>query len=617
MCTDRVPSRRTKLGMLKLSVWWHLFQIQAMQLTIRRLSGENPVTVAVEPDAQVEELFEYISAPPFTDLKFYFGSTELRKGARLGDMGVQNRGLVTVAKSPDLDTAIAALPPRYQPAQDFLRAALGNDRVLNDAGAQLLDESQVHALLTVTKSPDPASALDFLMKHVKVCELEPHQTAALLRVRMQKYRQQAVTILGYGVNLQTCAPHVVESLTEQDAFVEVSFVLEALLSKHSEDTLCTHMCDCGGKVSRNLYMAASTQLPCLRRVSRNLCKRASLQGYSHIALKHTTSVLARFAAIVCDGAQLRVAKDIMTQLSDRPYLRDEWRGFFREAQVAMERAVAKLRRVDSDGREWTFAQIAAQHAETRAEQEIRDYWGKMQKLPQEQSTGPVVAAVPTEVCAAQTVQEPAASSQETTPEAAAELERNDFHAALEESRADVRNADKVRVMRLTDYGKNVMQRLAASRHLSGDIDAIAAAGCEALPAWGNGALLLVPLTRDIAAEADDWSPQPYHIVLRDAQRASLFKALRAIPREEVRPKLREEKTPGGPEHRRGQEQAPTPSAASSSSPTLQESMLSHDAVELEPEMRQRLRRLGLTLEHTFLRQRSQEESESHFVARTL
>jgi hypothetical protein len=50
---------------------------------------------------------------------------------------------------------------------------------------------------------------------------------------------------------------------------------------------------------------------------------------------------------------------------------------------------------------------------------------------------------------------------------------------------------------------------------------------------------------------------------------------------------------------------------------LQESALSHEALEFEPDMQQRLRQFGLTLERTFLRERSHEESELHFVARTV
>ena len=106
-------------------------------------------------------------------------------------------------------------------------------------------------------------------------------------------------------------------------------------------------------------------------------------------------------------------------------------------------------------------------------------------------------------------------------------------------------------------------------------------------------------------------------MLRDAQRERLLEALRQIPRAEVRPKLKEEPSPSGLQHGGGQDETPIHGASSSTGPSLQDGRLSHEALEVEPDIRQRLRQSGLTLEHTFLREWSPEEWESHFVARTL
>ena len=58
------------------------------------------------------------------------------------------------------------------------------------------------------------------------------------------------------------------------------------------------------------------------------------------------------------------------------------------------------------------------------------------------------------------IHEQAAATPETTPEIAAEMERNEFRAALAESRADVRNADKVRVMRLAGGTRVLLMTMA-------------------------------------------------------------------------------------------------------------------------------------------------------------
>ena len=78
---------------------------------------------------------------------------------------------------------------------------------------------------------------------------------------------------------------------------------------------------------------------------------------------------------------------------------------------------------------------------------------------------------------------------------------------------------------------------------------VTAAGCEALPACAKDELLLVPLTHQMAAEADDWALQPYHVVLCDAQRESLRAALQQIPRDEVRLALKAQARPAGAQHR--------------------------------------------------------------------
>lgn len=209
------------------------------------------------------------------------------------------------------------------------------------------------------------------------------------------------------------------------------------------------------------------------------------------------------------------------------------------------------------------------------------------------------------------------AEQDTSPEEAAKMELEEFNKALANSRADARSADKVKLMRLKGYKQDVMQHLAASSHLEAALQEVLAAGCEPLPEWANGALLLVPLTPELVAEVDDWSLQPYHIVLRDPQVGSVCEALRQIPRDQGRPKLDSETKPAGAEYPDAAGDVFTDNPTSASSSAASRSTLRHDDLEFGIEMRQRLHEVGLTVEHTFLRHWSAVESESNHTAHTL
>merc|ERR1719469_577939 len=153
-------------------------------------------------------------------------------------------------------------------------------------------------------------------------------------------------------------------------------------------------------------------------------------------------------------------------------------------------------------------------------------------------------------------------------------------------------------MRLTSHTPDTMRCLAVSPHLQPAVALVESAGCEVLPSWANGVLLLVPLTPEQIGEADDWSPQPHHIVVCDADIVPVCNALRDLPRGKGgRPKLRPEQKP---------DVQPLPAAPSSSSGGPHHAgdataLSSHD-VEFSSAIGANLREAGLKLEKTFLTQ---------------
>lgn len=178
-------------------------------------------------------------------------------------------------------------------------------------------------------------------------------------------------------------------------------------------------------------------------------------------------------------------------------------------------------------------------------------------------------------------------------------ELNEYPTALAESRADVRNADKVRIMRLTDYNADVLQLLVQSPTLADDVQLVWDAGCDPLPA--DGGLFLVPTTQELLKEANDVEFTKYHVLLKDSQIQRVQEALKQIPRSMVRPKLKFEKK-GGQQHLDTQADAASPS---------------QELLEFGADVQARLREAGIVLEHTFLRQRSSAESASVAAAHTV
>lgn len=205
------------------------------------------------------------------------------------------------------------------------------------------------------------------------------------------------------------------------------------------------------------------------------------------------------------------------------------------------------------------------------------------------------------------------------------------------SKADVRSHDKVRVMRLTKHTPNTMKHLASSCHLASARSCVESAGCQVLPEWANGALLLVPLTPEQLAEADDFCPRPHHIVVLDQDVENICEALRELPRtrKECRPKVKPEQNPeGAPRgsrdscglsaslHEDGDLDGAVGFSGSSSSACRQGthvdaldrgaemslSFCSHD-LEFQPELLSRLRSLGLKLERTFITTVSSQGSD--------
>jgi len=239
--------------------------------------------------------------------------------------------------------------------------------------------------------------------------------------------------------------------------------------------------------------------------------------------------------------------------------------------------------------------------------------------------------------AAATRRNSSSSPRETSLVEALQQEQEDLMRACLVSKADVRSHDKIRVMRLTTHKPNTMEHLVSSDHLASVRSRVESAGCQVLPEWANGALLLVPLTPEQLAEADDFRPRPHHIVLLDQDVENVCEALRELPRtrKECRPKLKPEQNPdGAPGASRVScglsanlhedvdlDGAGGLSGSSSSArrggihvdaldrrAEMTLSLRSHD-LEFQPELLSHLRSLGLKLERTFLTTISSQGSD--------
>merc|ERR1719382_309426 len=92
------------------------------------------------------------------------------------------------------------------------------------------------------------------------------------------------------------------------------------------------------------------------------------------------------------------------------------------------------------------------------------------------------------------------------------------------SKADVRNADGVVLVRLEFHNPNVAALLLRADQLSNCIASVEAAGCECSPSWANGAILLVPATEEWICEAGI-KLQPHNVLILQSDVDKLKEAL--------------------------------------------------------------------------------------------
>jgi len=129
---------------------------------------------------------------------------------------------------------------------------------------------------------------------------------------------------------------------------------------------------------------------------------------------------------------------------------------------------------------------------------------------------------------------------------AAEQENTDIAAALLHSKVDAPplSGDNVVVLRLSSRSADIEEKLLAAPALAQCRDLVADAGCEVLPSWANGAVLLVPLTVAQVEEAG-LELRAHHIVALEPDRARVEEAIADLPYRR-RPKVRPEHQTMGP-----------------------------------------------------------------------
>lgn len=114
-------------------------------------------------------------------------------------------------------------------------------------------------------------------------------------------------------------------------------------------------------------------------------------------------------------------------------------------------------------------------------------------------------------------------------------EQRDLNEAISSSMKEagachVGHSRRVRKWRIVGCQAGTMTALAKSNHLQTAVTAVESAGCEVMPAFGNGALMLVPTTEQQVRQ-DGWAPKFFEVLLRDEDLGRLKKALDDLPRD--------------------------------------------------------------------------------------
>lgn len=121
---------------------------------------------------------------------------------------------------------------------------------------------------------------------------------------------------------------------------------------------------------------------------------------------------------------------------------------------------------------------------------------------------------------------------------ALEQESQDIAKAVLLSKADVRNADGVVLVRLEFHNPHVSALLRRADQLSDCVASVEAAGCDCSPSWAKGAILLVPATEEQICEAGI-NLQPHNVLILQSDVEKLKEALHGLPRRK-RPRVKPE-----------------------------------------------------------------------------
>jgi len=123
---------------------------------------------------------------------------------------------------------------------------------------------------------------------------------------------------------------------------------------------------------------------------------------------------------------------------------------------------------------------------------------------------------------------------------ATKREDADFAQAFLYSKAYARplSGDDVVVLRLTRRSPHVVTTLLESAVLAGVRERVKEAGCELLPDWASGALLLIPLTSEQAVEAG-LRLRPCNIIVLRSDQSKIEQAVAELPNRQ-RPRIRAE-----------------------------------------------------------------------------
>ncbi|CAE8661455.1 unnamed protein product [Polarella glacialis] len=117
--------------------------------------------------------------------------------------------------------------------------------------------------------------------------------------------------------------------------------------------------------------------------------------------------------------------------------------------------------------------------------------------------------------------------QQSDAEAVAQ-ELQEVHKAVLLSKAEGFSSDHIVLWRLKKCSARVSDALSTSDELSACHDRVREAGCELMPTWAGGAVLLVPLTLELYEELG-LKFAPYHVLSLSSDRERLEAALRSVP----------------------------------------------------------------------------------------